>query len=124
VEGPCPYLDTATVADIVGQHIARTTVTATRPYAACAFYRFNAEQAAEILPSALGSAAQAQARAIAIGGQAANPVSGIGDGGVVLVSDKGAVLAVSTGRTLLVVRINQRSSLEAKEIARAVLPRL
>ena len=57
----------------------------------------------------------------AIGGRAANPVNGLADGGVVAVTADGAVLAVSKGRTLVVVRINQRSSLEAKELARYVL---
>jgi hypothetical protein len=114
-------MDASAVAGIVGQHIARTTVTPTRPYPGCSFYRPNGEPAAEVAVSVLAGPIQAQARAIAIGGQAANPVSGIGDGGVVRVTGDGAVLAISQSKTLIVVRINQRSSLEAKEIARYVL---
>jgi len=121
VQGRCPYLDADTVAGTVGQHIARTTVTPTRPYPGCSFYRPNGEPAADVTVSVLPGPIQAQTKAIAIGGQAANPVTGIGDGGTVRVTAEGAVLAVSKSRTLVVVRINQRSSLEAKEIARYVL---
>jgi len=124
VEGPCRYLDSDTVAGIVGQHITRSTVTPTRPYPGCTFYRPNGEAAANIAVTVLATPTQAQAKAIAIGGQAANPVNGLGDGGVVAIADTGGVLAVSTGRTLIVVRINQRSSLEAKELARSVLAAL
>lgn len=121
VPGRCPYLDADTVAGTVGQHIARTMVTPTRPYPGCSFYRPNGEPAADVTVSVLSGPIQAQTKAIAIGGQAANPVTGIGDGGAVRVTAEGAVLAVSKSRTLVVVRINQRSSLEAKEIARYVL---
>jgi hypothetical protein len=119
--GRCPYTDAETIAGTVGQHIGRTTVTPTQPYPGCSFYRPNGELAVGVAVSVLPSAVQAQARAIAVGGQAANPVVGIGDGGVVRVGGDGAVLAVSQSRALIVVRINQRSSLEAKEIARYVL---
>ena len=114
-------MDADTVAGTVGQHIVRTTVTRTRPYAGCTFYRPNGEAAAEFSVSILASPTQAQAKAIAIGGRSANGVDGVGDGGVVAITDAGAVLAVTKSRTLIVVRINQRSSLEAKEIARYVL---
>jgi len=124
VDGPCRYLDSDTVAGIVGQHISRSTVTPTKPYPGCTFYRANGEAAADIAVTVMASPSQAQAKAIAIGGQTANPVNGLGDGGVVTITDAGAVLAVSTGRTLVVIRINQRSSLEAKELARPVLAKV
>jgi len=101
----------------VGQRIARTTVTATRPYPGCSFYRANGERAADIAVTRLATPTAAQRRAVAVGGRGANPVNGVGDGGVVRVTADGAVLAVSKGRALVVVRINQRISLEAKEIA-------
>ncbi len=121
VEGRCPYLDADTVAGTVGQHITRTMVTPTRPHPGCSFYRPSGEPAVDIAVSVLADPTQAQGRAIAIGGGAANPVTGLADGGVVAVTTDGAVLAVSKGRALVVVRINQRSSLEAKELARYVL---
>jgi hypothetical protein len=124
VEGRCPYLDADTVAGIVGQHISRTTVTPTRPYPGCSFYRPNGELAVDVAISELATPTQAQAKAIAIGGRAANPVNGVADGGVVAVTADGAVLAISKSRLLIVIRINQRSSLEAKELARSVSGRI
>jgi hypothetical protein len=124
VEGRCPYVDADSVAGTVGQHISRTTVTPTQPHPGCSFYRPNGERAVDIAVSTLSGRIQAQNEAISVGGRAANPVDGLGDGGVVAVTADGAVLAVSKGRTLVVVRINQRSSLEAKEIARYVVGRL
>lgn len=124
VDGPCPYADSATVMDIVGQHLARTTVTRTTPHPGCAFYRPNGETAAEIAVSVLASADAAQTKAIRLTGSGANPVDSVGDGGTVAVTGDGTVLAVSTGPALVVVRINQRSSLEAVELAKLVVARL
>jgi Domain of unknown function (DUF2020) len=124
VDGPCPYADVATVMDIIGQHLDRSTVTKTTPHPGCAFYRPNAERAAEIAVSVLPTAAAAQARAITIPGRGANPVQSVADGGTVAITDSGAVLAVSKGSALVVVRINQRISLEAVEIAKLVVAKL
>jgi hypothetical protein len=124
VDAPCPYADSATIAETVGQHIARSTVTRTRPHVGCAFYRPNGEQAADIAVSVLADPLAAQTRALAVAGQAANPVDGVGDGGAVTITATGAVLGVSKGRALVVVRINQRISLEAVEIAKLVVATL
>jgi UPF0176 protein len=121
VDGPCPYADAETVAGIVGQRISRTTVTRTRPHPGCAFYRGNGEKAADIAVSVLPDAAAAKARALAVPGAAANPVDTVGDGGAVAITDGGALLAVSKGPAVVVVRINQRISLEAVEIAKLVV---
>lgn len=123
VDGTCPYADAATVMDIVGQHITRSTITTTRPHPGCAFYRPNGEKAADVQVSVLASAAAARARASRLPGQGANPVT-VGDGGMVAITDDGALLAVSAGKALVVVRINQRISLEATEIAELVVARL
>jgi Domain of unknown function (DUF2020) len=124
VDGPCPYADASAVMDIVGQHIDRTTVTKTTPHPGCAFYRPNAEKAADIAVSVLPDATAARTQAIRLPGSGANPVDGIGDGGTVAITGSGAVLAVSTGSVLVVVRINQRSSLEAEELAKLVVAEL
>ncbi len=124
VEAPCPYADAETISLTIGERIARTTVTRTRPHPGCTYYRADGRAAAQIQVSVLASPTAAQTRAIAIGGKTANPIDGIADGGVVTVDDAGSVLAVSTGRTLVVVRINQQNSLGAKNIARAVVSRL
>ena len=123
---PCPYLDTGFVQDTVGQHIARTTVTSTshETLPGCSFFRPDGEPAAAVEVTELGTAAAAQTAAIELGTPKADPVDGIGDGGVVLVSTDGTVLAVSSGSVLLVVRINQASSLEARALAARVAPQL
>jgi hypothetical protein len=110
--------------DIVGQHISRTTVTRTTPHPGCAFYRPDAEKAADVAVSVLPSVTAARTQAIRLPGPDANPVDSVGDGGAVAITGDGAVLAVSTGRTLVVVRINQRISLEAVELAKLVVARL
>jgi hypothetical protein len=124
VDAPCPYADAATVMDIVGQHIGRSTVTRTTPHPGCAFYRPNGEKAADVAVSVLASPTAAQAEAIRLTGPTANPVDSVGDGGTVAITGDGAVLAVSTGPALVVVRINQRVSLEAVELAKLVVARL
>ena len=45
-------------------------------------------------------------------------------GGAVAITADGAVLAVSSGTALVVVRINQRISLEATELAKLVVATL
>jgi hypothetical protein len=124
VDAPCPYASAATVMDIVGQHIARTTVTSTTPHPGCAFYRPNGEKAADLAVSVLASATAAQAEAIRLTGPGANPVDSVADGGTVAITGDGALLAVSKSRALVVVRINQPVSLEAIELAKLVVARL
>jgi hypothetical protein len=124
VDAPCPYADVSAVMDIIGQHISRTTVTRTTPHPGCAFYRPNAEKAADIAVSVLPTSTAAQAQAIAVPGKGANPVDTVGDGGTVAITGGGAVLAVSKGAALVVVRINQRISLEAIEIAKLVVAKV
>ena len=124
VEAPCPYADPQTIAETVGQRIGRVTVTSTRPYVGCAFYRPDGERAAAIAVSVLATPVAAQTRAIAVAGPAANPVDDVADGGAVAITADGAVLGVSSGRALVVVRINQRISLEAVEIAELVVATL
>lgn len=124
VEAPCPYADAETIAGTVGQRIYRITVTRTTPYPGCGFYRGNDEKAVDIAVSALPEATTARARAVALPGRSADPVDGVGDGGAVAVTDAGCVLAVSTGRALVVVRVNQHVPLEAVEIAKLVVGEL
>jgi len=119
-DAACPYLDTQFVMDTVGQHLQRTTVTTTRPEA-CAFYRPDAVLAAKVAGSQLSSAGAAADKIKEITGSGANPVTGIGDGGAVVITNDGAVLAVSSGSTLLVITINQQSSLETTELAKQAL---
>ena len=115
-DGPCPYLGVQFVMDTVGQHVTRTAVAATTP-PTCTFYRPDGSRAAQVAGSRLGSAAAALAKARAIAGAGANPVTDVADGGAVALTAGGTTLAAAKGDVLLVVRINQQSSLEAAELA-------
>lgn len=125
-EGDCPYLDTSFVQDTVGQRIERTTTTSTshEQLPSCTFYRSDGDPAAGVAVTAYPTEVEAQNAAIRQGTAAANPVDDLADGGVVLVGTDSTVLAVTSGRTLLVVSINQASSLEARAIAAQVTPLL
>lgn len=124
IDGPCPYVDTETVMNTIGQHLTRTTVTSSRPHPSCAFYRPDGGLAAQITVSEQPNEVAAQNAALQRVGQSANPVDDIGDYGAVAITDDGALLAVTKAKSLVVVQINQKSSLQAKEIARAVVPKL
>lgn len=124
VDGPCPYLTTDVAMNTVGQHLTRTTVTATKPHPSCAFYRPDGGLAIQITVSQEANPIAAQNGAVTRVGKDANPVNGIGDYGVVAIVDDGALLAVTQGPTLVLVKINQKSSLEAKEIATSVIEAL
>lgn len=125
-EGACSYLDTAFVQETVGQRIARTTYTTTSHelLPSCTFYRPDGEPAADVALTAFPTVLEARNAAITRGTTAANPVDDVADGGVVLVTEGSTVLAVTSGRILLVVTINQASSLEAQAIAAEVAPLL
>lgn len=125
VDGPCPYFDTQKLMDTIGQHLSRSTVTSTKPHPSCTFYRPDDAVATKITVTEQVSPNAAQTAALqTAGGNLANPVDGIGDYGAVRVVDDGTLLAVTKGTSLVVVKINQKSSLQAKEVARLVVPAL
>jgi hypothetical protein len=120
-DAACPFLGTAFVQDTVGQHIGRVTTTSTRP-SSCAYYRSDGGVIATVDRSTYAGAEQAAAAGRARTGARANPVGDIGDGGTVAITGSGAVLAVTQGAVLIVVQINQQSSLECRELAARSLP--
>lgn len=125
-EGECYYLETSFVEQTVGQHIERTTYTTSSHelIPSCTFYRPDGDPAADVAVTAFPTALEAQNAAIRTGTPAADPVDGLADGGIVLVTPDRTVLAVTSGPILLVVTINQASSLEARAIAAEVAPLL
>ena len=112
------------MAGTVGQHLERITVTKTKPYVGCAYYRPNGEKAVDIKVSVLGSAAAAKAKAAATAGRTSNPVEDVADGGSVAVVSDGTVIAVSEGAKLVVIKINQRVPIEAIEVAKFVVAKI
>lgn len=123
-DGPCPYVDLDTVTNTVGQRLVRSTVTSTSPRPSCTFYRPDEKPAASIGLSVHKDAPTAQTAALKQVGANANPVSGLGDFSVGAVTEDGAVVATTFGTTLIVVTINQQSTLQAKELAGLVLAKL
>ncbi len=123
-EQDCPYLDTAFVEDTVGQQTPTVTTTGVPggPPPGCTFAKPNGEPAAavEITRAADPIAARTAAveRVAGIGGTAVDDVA---DGGGIAVGDGQTVLAVADGVLVVVVTINQESSLQAREIALVVV---
>lgn len=124
-DGPCPYLEQAYIVQTVGQKVGRVEVTSTEPPVSplptCTFHALDDEPAVVISTEQYSAPAEAQAAALAKVGAAGNPVTTAGDGGAVLAADGQTICAVSKGTAVLVVTINQESSLEGEEIAGMVV---
>ncbi|SDP26292.1 Protein of unknown function [Klenkia soli] len=123
-EQDCPYLATAQVEDVVGQKTPTVTTTGVPggPPPGCTFAKPDGEPAltVEITQAADPIAARTAAveRVAGIGGTA---VDDIADGGGIAVGTDQTVLAVADGTLVVVVTVNQESSLQAREIAQAVV---
>jgi hypothetical protein len=122
-DGACPYFGRAYAMQTIGQHLARSTVTSTRPYPGCTLYRPDGGKAIDLRVTIYPSAVAAGQRAVTLLGEGANPVA-VGDHAVVVIVANGTRLAASKGRYVLQVFINQQSSLEAHDIAVAVVNKI
>jgi len=122
-EQDCPYLGTTTVEDVVGQKTPTVTTTGVPggPPPSCTFAKPNGEAALTVEISQVADSVAARTAAVervaAIGGTA---VTDIADGGGIAVGPS-TVLAVADGTLVVVVTVNQESSLQAREIATAVV---
>ncbi len=123
-EQDCPYLDTALVEDTVGQQTPTVTTTGVPggPPPGCTFAKPDGEPALAVeitrTPDPVAARAAAVDRVAGIGGTA---VDDIADGGGIAVGAEETVLAVADGTLVVVVTVNQRSSLQAREIAQVVV---
>jgi hypothetical protein len=122
-DGVCPYFGRTYAMQTIGQHLTRSTVTSTRPYPGCTLYRPDGGKAIELRVTAYPNAVAAGERAVTLLGSGANPVA-VGDHAVVVIVADGTRLAASKGRYVLQVFINQQSSLEAHDIAMAVVNKI
>ncbi|WP_158716436.1 DUF2020 domain-containing protein [Blastococcus sp. Marseille-P5729] len=120
VDGPCPYLEQDFIELTIGQRIGKVSVTTTTPaygpLPRCDFQRGSGEPAA-VVDTRTIEAGQGLEKALeAVPG--GNPVD-VGEGGSVQVynGEDRTELAAYEGTTLVTVRLNQESSLEAIEIA-------
>lgn len=125
VDGPCPYLDGALVEETVGQRLGRTSYTTklSGQPPDCTFHRADGDVAVRVEIGVYAGPVEAQLAAVELVEPDFEGVDGLGDTAVVAVDDD-TVLAVVTGATLLTVRLNQPSSLQARALAAAVLPTL
>lgn len=121
---PCPYLDQGYVEQTVGQKVGTVEVTTTEPpvtpLPGCTFYALNDEPAVAVVTEQHPSPVEAQTAALAKVGEAGNPVTTVADGGAVLAANGQTICAVSKGTAVVVITINQESSLEGEEIAGTV----
>jgi hypothetical protein len=122
-DGACPYFSTLFAEQTIGQHLARSTVTTTRPYPGCTLYRPDGGKAIEIQIRLYPTALRAQQSAVTLLGASANPTA-VGDRATVLIVADGARLVASKARYLVVVFINQQSSLQAHDVAAAVITKI
>jgi hypothetical protein len=118
-DGACPYFGITFAQQTIGQHLARSTVTTTRPYPGCTLYRPDGGKAIDIQIAGYPTALAAQQKAVTALGPSANPTD-VGDHATVAIVADGARLVASRGRYLVAVFINQQSSLQAHDIAAAV----
>lgn len=125
-DGPCPYLDETYVEETVGQRMARveTLTVEGQPAPDCVFYRPDETAAVSVDLTPYPDPVAAQNAALSLVTTAAMPITDLGDYGGVLVSPGRTLLAVTTGPLLVVVITNQESSLQAHEVAAAVLAAL
>jgi hypothetical protein len=122
-DGACPYFDILFAEQTIGQHLARSTVTTTRPYPGCTLYRPDGGKAIDIQIRVYPTTLRAQQSAVTLLGASANPTD-VGDHGTVLIVADGARLVASKGRYLVAVFINQQSSLQAHDVAAAVATKI
>lgn len=118
VDGECPYLATAAVADINGQRTGTTQVIDVQPQPVCVFYRSDGGWMATIR---IIQADTPQAAVAAVDQHV--PIDGSNPAGQPpgwtggsMVTDKGSVYAVSKGTTAIVAESNQQQSIKGRQM--------
>jgi hypothetical protein len=117
-DGECPYLATADVADINGQHTGTTQIIDVQPYPVCVFYRSDGGWMASIrviqadTPQAAVAAVDQH---VPIDGSdpASQPPGWTGGS---MVTDTGSVYAVSKGPIAIVAESNQQQSIKGRQM--------
>lgn len=113
----CPYLHTATVADTNGQRVTAVKVSSDDP-AACFFYTYGDEQQMSVWiyqgSRDVAGAIVDRATPVAKSNKASSPSGWTGGR---MATDSGAVYAVLSGGTAVVVTTNQHQTVKAREIA-------
>ncbi|MBP2321827.1 hypothetical protein JOF56_002212 [Kibdelosporangium banguiense] len=124
-DGPCPYLESAFVAEANGQRATKVRISADKPHPACFFYRAdgNIQLTVRVF---VGDAKQAkaavdQAAPIDTSNPATSPP---GWKGGALGAEKGSVYAVAKEGTAVIVTTNQAQSIKARRVAEKTITTL
>ncbi|MGQ0839967.1 DUF2020 domain-containing protein [Actinokineospora sp.] len=124
-DGPCPYLDNATVADANGQRVTKVRTSADKPQPACFFYRPDGSVQLTVRVYAgdpgVAKAIVDEAAPIATSNPAQSPAGWKGGS---LSGDKGAVYAVAKAEAAVVVSTNQEQTIKARRITETVIENL
>ncbi|MGM1059700.1 DUF2020 domain-containing protein [Saccharothrix sp. Mg75] len=122
VDGECPYLASAVVQESNGQLVRKVRLSADRPDPACFFYANATEVQLSVWvfhgDPATAEAVVDRAAPVADSNPAAEPAGWEGGS---LSTDTGAVYAVSKGGDAVVVTSNQKQTIKAREIVKAVV---
>jgi hypothetical protein len=124
-DGPCPYLESAFVAEANGQRATKVRISADKPHPACFFYRADGTVQLTVRVY-VGEAKQAKAMVdeaapIADSNPASSPA---GWKGGAIGADKGSVYAVAKEGTAVVVTTNQAQSIKARRVAEKAITTL
>lgn len=124
-DGPCPYLESAAVADANGQRVTKVRISADKPHPACFFYRPDGTVQLTVRiyvgEPAVATAIVDEAAPRATSDPARSPQGWKGGS---LSGEKGAVYAVAKDKVAVVVTSNQAQTIKARRIVEAVVTEL
>ncbi|SMC96275.1 DUF2020 domain-containing protein [Kibdelosporangium aridum] len=124
-DGPCPYLESAFVAEANGQRATKVRISADKPHPACFFYRADGNVQLTVRVY-VGTAKNAKAlvdEAAPI--DSSNPASSpAGWKGGSKGGDKGSVYAVAKEGTAVIVTTNQAQSIKARRVTEKAIATL
>ncbi|WP_026421813.1 DUF2020 domain-containing protein [Actinokineospora inagensis] len=124
-DGPCPYLESAVVADANGQHVTKVRTSADKPEPACFFYRPDGSVQLTVRvysgEPAVAKLIVDQAAPITSSNPASSPAGWTGGS---MSTDKGAVYAVSKAGSAVVVTTNQEQTIKARRLTETVITNL
>jgi hypothetical protein len=124
-DGPCPYLESAFVAEANGQRATKVRISADKPHPACFFYRADGNIQLTVRVYAgtpkLAKALVDEAAPIATSNPATAPTGWKGGS---VGTDKGSVYAVAKEGTAVIVTSNQAQSIKARRVAEKAISAL
>ncbi|HET9142309.1 DUF2020 domain-containing protein [Actinophytocola sp.] len=125
VDGKCPYLENAFIADANGQRVGKVRISSDTPQPACFFYRQDGKLQLSTQVY-VGDAAQAKALVDRVAPVATSNPAQLPNGwtGGAQATDTGAVYAVAKDDTAIVVTTNQSQTIKAKRVVEQTISAL